>query len=335
MKRLISLLVVLLAFGATAYAETATGKVTAASSSCLATNCTELELPIDASAASILITGTFSATLQFETSNDRSTWTNVNGYPVTSSTAATNATAAGLWQLNVAGMKYLRVRASAYASGTAFVTAVSTGGAFVPSGSATVAGSVAATQSGTWTVQPGNTANTTAWKVDGSAVTQPVSGTVSATVSQGTAANLKTAAVAYAGTGDANDATHPIFVSPGSADPCFTNAKSYKPINLTANGELVALSGTTKIYICSMLIVSDTEQNINLVEGTGSVCATGTAGVLGGATAATGPNLAANSGWAIGSGTGTVAATATGGDALCLFTSSTGQISGHITYVQK
>lgn len=43
--------------------------------------------------------------------------------------------------------------------------------------------SVASTQSGTWTVQPGNTANTTAWKVDGSAVTQPVSGTV--TASQG------------------------------------------------------------------------------------------------------------------------------------------------------
>lgn len=34
---------------------------------------------------------------------------------------------------------------------------------------------VHAAQSGTWTVQPGNTANTTAWKVDGSAVTQPVS----------------------------------------------------------------------------------------------------------------------------------------------------------------
>ena len=33
----------------------------------------------------------------------------------------------------------------------------------------------AVTQSGTWTVQPGNTPNTTAWKVDGSAVTQPVS----------------------------------------------------------------------------------------------------------------------------------------------------------------
>ena len=35
-------------------------------------------------------------------------------------------------------------------------------------------GTVSATQSGTWTVQPGNTANTTAWKVDGSAVVQPV-----------------------------------------------------------------------------------------------------------------------------------------------------------------
>lgn len=46
-----------------------------------------------------------------------------------------------------------------------------------------------ASQSGTWTVQPGNTANTTAWKVDGSAVTQPISGTV--TASQTTAASLK------------------------------------------------------------------------------------------------------------------------------------------------
>jgi len=64
----------------------------------------------------------------------------------------------------------------------------------IPSGTQMVAGTVAATQSGTWTVQPGNTANTTPWlttineggnsatvtasnalKVDGSAVTQPIS----------------------------------------------------------------------------------------------------------------------------------------------------------------
>lgn len=60
---------------------------------------------------------------------------------------------------------------------------------------------LAVTQSGTWTVQPGNTANTTAWKVDGSAVTQPVSGTVAigSTVTPGTGAtNL----------GKAEDAAH-------------------------------------------------------------------------------------------------------------------------------
>lgn len=53
-----------------------------------------------------------------------------------------------------------------------------TNGSIAVTGSVTVSGTVAATQSGTWTVQPGNTVNTTAWKVDGSAVTQPVSGTV-------------------------------------------------------------------------------------------------------------------------------------------------------------
>lgn len=51
------------------------------------------------------------------------------------------------------------------------------------SGTVTATGTVAATQSGTWTIQPGNTANTTAWKVDGSAVVQPVSGTVAVTQS--------------------------------------------------------------------------------------------------------------------------------------------------------
>jgi hypothetical protein len=64
---------------------------------------------------------------------------------------------------------------------------ISVTGSTVPitdnNGSLTVDGSVSLTgttlpvsQNGTWTVQPGNTPNSTAWKVDGSAVTQPVSG---------------------------------------------------------------------------------------------------------------------------------------------------------------
>src|SRR6185369_4056150 len=48
---------------------------------------------------------------------------------------------------------------------------VSAGGALKVDASATtqpVSGTVAATQSGTWTVQPGNTANTTPWLITGS-----------------------------------------------------------------------------------------------------------------------------------------------------------------------
>ena len=69
--------------------------------------------------------------------------------------------------------------------------ALGAGGGLKVDGSGTalpVSGAVGATQSGIWTVQPGNTANTTAWKVDGSAVTQPVSGTVTATVPANAAA---------------------------------------------------------------------------------------------------------------------------------------------------
>src|SRR3974377_1777850 len=48
------------------------------------------------------------------------------------------------------------------------------------SGTTTVSGTSAATQSGTWTVQPGNTANTTAWLVTGAGGNFPVSGTITA-----------------------------------------------------------------------------------------------------------------------------------------------------------
>lgn len=58
---------------------------------------------------------------------------------------------------------------------------------------------VQAAQSGTWTVQPGNTANTTAWKVDGSAVTQPIS---VASIPSHAVTNAGTFAVQSAAAGD-------------------------------------------------------------------------------------------------------------------------------------
>ena len=92
--------------------------------------------------------------------------------------------------------------APTYTTGQSNPLSLTTAGALRVDNSAVtqpVSGTVTASQGGTWTVQPGNTANTTPWltsinqggntaavtassalKVDGSAITQPVSGTITA-----------------------------------------------------------------------------------------------------------------------------------------------------------
>ena len=118
----------------------------------------------------------------------------------------------------------------------------SPGAVEVPGVNAFVTNTVPASQSGTWTVQPGNTANTTAWKVDGSAVTQPVSGTV--TANAGT--NLNTSALATSALQPTNAAqgsttsgqTGPLVqgaVTTGS--PSYTTAQTY-PLSLDTAGNL-------------------------------------------------------------------------------------------------
>jgi hypothetical protein len=122
-------------------------------------------------------------------------------------------------------------------------------------------------------------------------------------------------------------------------DPCTYAAKSFAPISLTASGQIITGTAAKKTYICSINLVSATAQNIALVEGTGTTCATNIFGLAGGTTAATGWNLAANSGHNLGSGVGTVIygsgdANATAAN-VCLLLSSTGQTSGSIGYVQR
>ncbi len=123
-----------------------------------------------------------------------------------------------------------------------------------------------------------------------------------------------------------------------SDDPCTQLTKSGAPFSLTASGQVITGTSSKKTYICSIDLISATAQNIALVEGTGSTCATNIFGLAGGTTAATGWNLAANGGLTKGSGNGTVYIGS--GDAnvlaanVCLLLSSTGQTSGHITYVQ-
>jgi hypothetical protein len=118
-------------------------------------------------------------------------------------------------------------------------------------------------------------------------------------------------------------------------DPCKAAVKSYASINQTGNTQLVAGTASKKIYVCSIHVVAAAATNVAVVEGTGSVCATGTAGVsgFGGATAATGWNFAGNGGIALGNGDSSLGAEGASGDNLCIFNSGSGQVSGGISYV--
>lgn len=75
-------------------------------------------------------------------------------------------------------------------------------------GTVTVTGTVAATQSGTWTVQPGNTANTTAWLVTGTGGTFPVTQSTSPWV-------VSLASTTITGTVAVTQSTSPWVVSNG------------------------------------------------------------------------------------------------------------------------
>ena len=118
-------------------------------------------------------------------------------------------------------------------------------------------------------------------------------------------------------------------------DPCKAQVKLYASISQTANTHLVAGTASKKIYVCSIHVVAAAAANVAVVEGTGSVCATSTAGVsgFGGAAAATGWNFAANGGIALGNGDSSLGAEGTSGDNLCIFNSGSGQVSGGISYV--
>jgi hypothetical protein len=64
--------------------------------------------------ASIQLSGTFAATVQFESSVGGTVWTAITS----SNGAVSSATAAGTYTFNLSGARFLRARASAYTSGT-------------------------------------------------------------------------------------------------------------------------------------------------------------------------------------------------------------------------
>lgn len=120
MKRLILLLLLALpAFGQLqGPPQPFTGNLTAASASCLGSNCLTVPVPSDASTATLQLTGTWSATAQFEVSADnQATFQSINAQPIPNGQQVISATANGVWQADIAGFTHVRIRVSAFSSG--------------------------------------------------------------------------------------------------------------------------------------------------------------------------------------------------------------------------
>lgn len=118
-------------------------------------------------------------------------------------------------------------------------------------------------------------------------------------------------------------------------DPCSGVAKVYVPIDIVTatTTELVNGAGASNhVYICSVNLVTAAANNVALVEDDTDACASPSAGMAGGVTAAEGWNLAANGGLTLGNGQGSVARTATTNSYVCLITSAAVQLSGTVVY---
>lgn len=112
----------------------ATGSLTAAQASATGTPTASATLnypTFNAGSCLISLTGTWVGTVQFEYSPDllgdlsnaaTATWKSLNMTPVGGGAAVSSTTANGQWMANVAGMAAVRVRCSAFTSGTIAVT---------------------------------------------------------------------------------------------------------------------------------------------------------------------------------------------------------------------
>jgi len=123
MKKL-SMLLLLIALSLTpirAQTIPATANLTASDSGACTTpaSCLTVNVTPSSAAAVIQLTGTFSATLQFEgTTSVGGTFVAIAASPVGGGSAVSSATATGSWRVTASGFAQIRVRCSAFTSGT-------------------------------------------------------------------------------------------------------------------------------------------------------------------------------------------------------------------------
>lgn len=122
------------------------------------------------------------------------------------------------------------------------------------------------------------------------------------------------------------------------ADPC-GGAKTTLAISQTTSTQIISGTSAKKTYVCSLMLVNadSVTENVSLISGTASVCASTQAVFIGATTAAAGIALVTGGGATYGAGVGTVAGGSvdTAANNVCLLQSGTGRIAGVITYVQN
>lgn len=136
-------------------------------------------------------------------------------------------------------------------------------------------------------------------------------------------------------------ATNPVFarLTDGTnaqvTDPCAAVTKINFTGSQTSGTQIIAGTSAKKTYICSIQLIAAAAEIVNIIAGTGTVCATGSSAVMGSTTAANGMSYAANGGFTMGNGSATViAATAAAADNVCITQSGSSRITYQLTYVQ-
>jgi hypothetical protein len=117
-----------------------------------------------------------------------------------------------------------------------------------------------------------------------------------------------------------------------TGDPCTIGRGTDIAFSNTASAVIIPGAPNQRVHICFLFIGTSGAQNISIVEGTGTACATGQKIMIGGP-GATGPASQANGTWIMGNGGGTITQSTVGGNDVCLLQSAAGQVAGSAMYV--
>jgi len=103
-------------------------------------------------------------------------------------------------------------------------------------------------------------------------------------------------------------------------------------VSQTADTQVVTGTAGQRIYICAIMLIASAAETINIIEGTGTVCATSPTALYGSTTEANGMALAANGGFSQASGQPFVH-TGVDGNNLCITQVGTARIAGSISFI--